>query len=407
MDNYRGFDSTLVTLKDVNFLVGENSSGKSTVISLLKTLLANQFWGDVNLNCIKEEINTFDELVNQYSDSRDFFTVGVAERGKKSFFIILKYMKGEDGLPKLCSYKSYIDGWSVSVSLYPQPQCNVKKEETPELQTWIKCEEGYKLNEDLNHLVSIPLPFIIRLNMMHYKLYSDRDVENISQIVVPSNNKASWIAPIRAKAMSLYSAVSRKHSEDGTHIPVVIKNNVDNELLQRKLKEFGRKSSLFDDIEIDSYGSDHNNAPFSIKAVYNRVKTNISEVGQGVSQLLPIFVECYMRKNALISIQQPEVHLHPKAQAAFGEVLYEVSRAPYNNQILIETHSDYTIDRYRYLINRKGARKKSTQILFFVRTKTGHAIKTIEIGEKGNFPEKMPKEYGKFFIDEELRMLSV
>ena len=128
------------------------------------------------------------------------------------------------------------------------------------------------------------------------------------------------------------------------------------------------------------------------------------------AQLIPLAlgsIICFKAKNKMVLIEEPEIHLHPKAQAAFGEIIYDTSRAPYNNQVVIETHSDYTIDRNRYMIRQKGEKKKKTQILFFARTKTGNIIKPIKISENGSFPEKMPKEYGKFFVDEELKMLSL
>lgn len=407
MDNYRGFNDTLVTLSDVNFLVGENSTGKSSVISLLKVLLSNQFWGDVDLNCNKEEVNTFDELVNQYSKQRDYFTVGQATFGRKLFYVLLKYSKDEDGLPKLSEYKTYKDGWSLLTKLYPSPVCFTKKESEPEFKKWVHDKEGYTEDSKPVAWVRQGIPFIVHLNIIHYMLKTGGDDINVPGIDIPANPDVCWIEPIRAKAKSVYSSVSRRYSEDGAHIPVVLKDNINNVQLQKKLNEFGRKSSLFDSLEVDTFGSNLHNTPFSIKAGYNDVKSSINEVGQGVSQLLPILVDCYMRKDSLISIQQPEVHLHPKAQAAFGEIVYETSRAPYNNQVVIETHSDYTIDRYRYQINKKGEKKKKTQILFFVRTKTGNVIKPIEISVNGAFPDKMPKEYGKFYIDEELRMLTV
>lgn len=44
LDNYRGFTDTLVPIKDVNFLVGENSTGKTSVLAILKLLSPPDFW---------------------------------------------------------------------------------------------------------------------------------------------------------------------------------------------------------------------------------------------------------------------------------------------------------------------------------------------------------------------------
>ncbi|MBQ4388144.1 MAG: ATP-binding protein [Prevotella sp.] len=407
MDNYRGFNDTLVSLSDVNFLVGENSTGKSTLISLLKTFMSNNFWANANLNCDKEENSTYDEYVNQYSDKRDSFLVGIAGRGRNPFHVLLEYHSGEDGLPEVCGFKSYKDGVSIKVGFSSETTCQIRNEDNPDFRKWIYDVDGYETNDKLMPLIAIrhSFPFIIYLNLMHDAIRKGKVIREINTFELPVDMHTSWIAPIRAKAKSIYSSVDRKFSEDGAHIPIVLKGNKDNELLQKKLVAFGKRSNLFDNIEIDTFGSTQPNAPFAIKVDYDRVKTGICDVGQGVNQLLPILVECYMRRKFIISIQQPEVHLHPKAQAAFGEVIYETSRGPYENVYLIETHSDYTIDRYRYQINQKGEKKKKTKLLFFVRTKTGNVIKPIEIGEKGEYPDKMPKEYGKFFVDEELKKL--
>ena len=44
-------------------------------------------------------------------------------------------------------------------------------------------------------------------------------------------------------------------------------------------------------------------------------------------------------------LQQPEVHLHPQAQAALGTLFCQVAAG--GRQLIIETHSDYIIDRVR------------------------------------------------------------
>ena len=44
-------------------------------------------------------------------------------------------------------------------------------------------------------------------------------------------------------------------------------------------------------------------------------------------------------------LQQPEVHLHPSAQAALGSLFCQVAAA--GKQLIVETHSDHVIDRIR------------------------------------------------------------
>src|SRR5881396_1662040 len=77
------------------------------------------------------------------------------------------------------------------------------------------------------------------------------------------------------------------------------------------------------------------------------VRFNLVDVGYGVSQALPILVDTLQRPAAdeVFLLQQPEVHLHPRAQAELGS--FFVSQAGKKRRFVIETHSDYLVDRVR------------------------------------------------------------
>ncbi|MEU6646938.1 AAA family ATPase [Saccharomonospora sp. NPDC046836] len=65
---------------------------------------------------------------------------------------------------------------------------------------------------------------------------------------------------------------------------------------------------------------------------------SIADVGFGVSQTLPILVALHAaRTNQIVYIEQPETHLHPKAQTRLGEVL--VAAAKRGVRVVVETHS--------------------------------------------------------------------
>ncbi len=74
---------------------------------------------------------------------------------------------------------------------------------------------------------------------------------------------------------------------------------------------------------------------------------------------------------------------------------------------MVETHSDFTIDRFR--LNYKGNKsaKASGQILFFERKDKHNVITPLEIGKNGELPTDQPESYRQFFIKEQLRLLDV
>ena len=92
-------------------------------------------------------------------------------------------------------------------------------------------------------------------------------------------------------------------------------------------------------------------APFQIHVrkfgkILKGNRRNLIDVGYGVSQVLPLLTEM-LRPNApsMFLLQQPEVHLHPSAQAALGSLFCSIAGP--DRQLVVETHSDYIIDRVR------------------------------------------------------------
>lgn len=73
---------------------------------------------------------------------------------------------------------------------------------------------------------------------------------------------------------------------------------------------------------------------------FNDNAVNIVDEGQGMSQVLPIVVRCNMEeKKSIVVVEQPELHLHPKAHAALGKLFATTSKQ--NGQsYIVETHSE-------------------------------------------------------------------
>jgi predicted ATPase len=104
-------------------------------------------------------------------------------------------------------------------------------------------------------------------------------------------------------------------------------------------------------------------------------------------------------------LQQPEVHLHPRAQAALGSYLGSVAKQR-GLTIVAETHSDFLIDRVRMDVrDNKGMDPGSVAILFFERTGLDVTIHQLEIDRKGNILGA-PPGYRNFFMQEQIRSIA-
>lgn len=87
----------------------------------------------------------------------------------------------------------------------------------------------------------------------------------------------------------------------------------------------------------------------NIETEGNKIKQDLTHVGVGVSQVLPILVMSLLaKKGDVLIMEQPELHLHPKVQTRLAD--FFITMNALKKQCLIETHSEYLINRLRYFV---------------------------------------------------------
>lgn len=92
---------------------------------------------------------------------------------------------------------------------------------------------------------------------------------------------------------------------------------------------------------------------------------NIIDVGIGVGQSLPIIIDgLFSPMNSVFMIEQPEIHLHPRAQMSMADFLISLSLS--NKKIIVETHSDHIINRLvkRIMMDTSGKLNNYISICF-------------------------------------------
>ena len=96
------------------------------------------------------------------------------------------------------------------------------------------------------------------------------------------------------------------------------------------------------------------------------VSVALPDVGFGISQLLPFIVQSLVSEEQIISIEQPEVHVHPKLQADLGDLLAEAIKEPRQNQFIIETHSEHLILRLQRLVRKSSLNQRTYRLYMSV-----------------------------------------
>ena len=156
------------------------------------------------------------------------------------------------------------------------------------------------------------------------------------------NKNINYVSPLRAHPQRYYlldeaNINTSLNTQSGTSLAEILKKNTQiNSRVNTWLKKFGLKVTVkeFKDII-------HN-----IKIHQNDLDLDITDVGFGISQVLPILVQGFMSNNrSLTLIEQPEIHLHPKMQADLADLFIDIvklaadKKGKIKKSLLIETHS--------------------------------------------------------------------
>ena len=131
-------------------------------------------------------------------------------------------------------------------------------------------------------------------------------------------------------------------------------------------------------------------------------EVKITDVGFGVSQVLPVLVQAfYCPPNSTVWMEQPEIHLHPQVQAELADVFISAIRAreesgPRNVQLIIESHSEHFLNRLQRRIAEGEITPDDIAIYFCKKTGSATELEPLKLnlfGDIENWPEN-------FFGDE-------
>lgn len=128
------------------------------------------------------------------------------------------------------------------------------------------------------------------------------------------------------------------------------------------------------------------------------IQINLKDVGFGISQLLPVLIQGYVaEEEQTIMMEQPEIHLHPRAQADLGDLF--IALAEQKKSLIVETHSEHLMLRLRRRIAEQKIEKEMVGI-YFIEWKDGESVVSrIELDDYGQMVN-VPEGFKTFFSDD-------
>jgi len=142
--------------------------------------------------------------------------------------------------------------------------------------------------------------------------------------------------------------------------------------------------SMADTLRLDSLG-ESNQYRVQLTDPSARLEVNVADVGFGASQTLPIIVQSfYTMPGGAMLLEQPEIHLHPRAQSLLGDLFIEAAEG-HDRTFIIETHSEHILARVRLRIAEGQLSRDDVAIYYFEPAANGTQIREVTLNDNGQY----------------------
>ena len=221
------------------------------------------------------------------------------------------------------------------------------------------------------------------------------------------SDRIDYIGPLRAYPQRYYflDGSDGYTVKSGEGLANILKKHT---LVKTKVNQWLNKFGLSIDISV------FKDIIHNIKVSQNNIKLDLTDVGFGLSQVLPILVQGFLTKpNSTTIIEQPEIHLHPKMQAELVDLFLDIlnlskDNKKYRKRFIIETHSEYFLKRLRRRIA-EGTISSADVAIYFIEGRSEESdsakIKRVKVDSDGSID--WPKDFYITEMDDDLAFLKL
>jgi predicted ATPase len=403
-ENFRAFKKIDLKLSKINLFFGPNNSGKSSLISLLTLLSQTIKSPDLSVPLLlqgdKEDLGTYSDVIFNHTSENEM------KIGLKVSYPKNPILKNNNQLNILLDYSYRPIRHEIILKTidleYPQSDLKFRVERTKSydsanyyLKQIIRPKIGKpqsKIEVMMDHFVprhfEIPeiLPRSSRVDFLN--MFLSRELKSIK-----------FIGPFRLPPQRIYTFSGEKSSSVGTRgeraIDLMIMDNLSRKTslkIINKVIQWFQSCDIAQDISIKTF-SDRYFEVLIKKHSNAKTSENIVDVGYGCSQVLPVLIEGYNLETGVFIVQEPEIHLHPKAQAELGTFFYELAQK--DIQTIIETHSEHLLLRLQaYIADPKCNLSPDDVCVYYVSKKKGvSTYDKLELNEDGRFKDEWPEGF--------------
>jgi len=419
--NYRAFDELDIPLTKINLFFGPNNAGKSAILSAINLLSQTLDSGDRDVPLLLsgkfEDLGTYQDVVYQNDPKRDI-SLGL-ELPMKLYTSPTEWAVQNARMNVTFHYRKQrrqivVD--SIELSSPPgdillctrvaKTSDNQLIEQIPSAFSGIKMGRSSSGSITLNHYIPSLIPSIghrwfprMRPRYAPYRRL-DMHLYRFAKSLSDHLGNVEFIGPFRSKPERLYPFSGERPSSVGVrgdkavHILVAdaARRRGKRRNIAQDVSHWVKKAGIAKGIELLVQSERH----FEARVTHFETgeTENIADVGYGCSQILPILVAgYYLPSESILVVAQPEMHLHPKAQAEVGTFLCEVAKR--GVQLFVETHSEHLLLRLQSHVASGELTPEDVNVFYIYPDEQQHKkiCHRIPLGKDGFFIEDWPRGF--------------
>ncbi|MBB1227724.1 AAA family ATPase [Pantoea pleuroti] len=426
--NFKAFESTNMDIKPITLIVGPNNSGKSSALAIPRILsqtlqsydnniplLLNGYLGDfgtykditfgnsirkgieIKVSVKREKSSAFYSKIFKKAEldytSNFEFTFKYKYRSKFREIVLSEIVVdvGNDNVITITrsdDSENYVINTLNNITIPTELRSSISKKIRIFNFIPSNLTLGYELynNEKLNKLI------------FEDTMHAARALTHISDTLQKDLTGVEYLGAMRSAPLRSYLYSGERHSkvgitgENSANILAMdeIKGEKKSKKLINKISNWLNKAGIASDLKINHLSDRH----YEIKIQHPITKEyeNYADVGYGNSQIIPVLTAGYnMQEGGLLIVEEPEIHLHPKAQAELANFFLDMYQE--NKVVIAETHSEHLIVRLQQYIALKEIPEEDVVIYYSHFIGDKKSLIKLELDELGNFKDPWPEGF--------------
>ncbi len=197
-----------------------------------------------------------------------------------------------------------------------------------------------------------------------------------------------YLGPLREYPRRRYTWQGKHSPGVGQHgedmVTALFSGRIQLRSLDEQIPQWLQRLDLIDSYRLNPVLNTERDYEFLVRKYKGGPEVRLTDVGFGVSQVMPVLVLCYyVPEGSILILEQPEAHLHPKVQSELADLLIEVVKNR-QLQIILESHSEHLILRLMRRIAEEQISADDTAFYFCEMNEGVSEIERLNVDDYGN-----------------------